>query len=498
VSLPLIIGNVGSWALQALLLTIVTGAALALVRATDPGLRLRAWHGSLAIALLLPFLQRWRIEAAAGSPSVEAAAGAARFAWEPWLAALVVAGIAARAVSVAAGLRQLRRLRLTATPWRPVPAWYRGLAADAGVSATLATSPAVDSAVTFGVVRPAILVPGRLLDAPEPHQRAIVAHELQHVARRDWLWVLAEEALLVALWWHPAIWFALGQARLAREEIVDRRTIAATGNRTGYLEALVGAADPTARGLVPGLGPRFYRRRQLFKRVRRLLEEETMSKARMLAAAAALAMTLPATVIGASHAFPLTAAAPAIASQDPPPPPPPPPARPRVQDDAPPPPPPPPPRPGAQENAPPPPPPPPPPRPVAQADAPPPPPPPPPKKKYELVTYSKTDQATTKAAAGKTKPGKVVEREFVDVKPKAKGDPAKKDVEYIEVKQDAKAVKAKGIEKEVREVKDEVNKQDAKAAKAREIKKDVKDEVKIVTKPSAKTDAGRPKGGTES
>ena len=316
-SLSLVVGNLASWALQTLLLIAVTGAVLALLRVTDPRLRLRTWHGILGAALLLPFLQRWQI--AAGSPSVDAAAGAARFAWEPWLAAFVVIGIAARAGWMVAGLRQLRRLRLTATPWRPLPAWYRGLAADAGVSASLAASLDIDSAVTFGVRRPVILVPGQLLDAPEPHQRAIVAHELHHVARRDWVWVLAEEALRAVLWWHPAIWFALSEAQLAREEIVDRRTIAATGNRTEYLEALIAAADP-ARAVTPGFGSTFYRRRQLFTRVRRLLEEESMSKTRMLAVAAALAIAVPATVLGASAAFPLTAAHTAIALQDPPPP----------------------------------------------------------------------------------------------------------------------------------------------------------------------------------
>ena len=311
-SLSLVVGNLGSWALQTLLLIAVTGAVLALLRVTDPRLRLRTWHAVLGAALLLPFMQRWRIDAAAAaSPSVDAAAGAARFAWEPWLAAVVVLGIAARAGWMAAGLRQLRRLRLTATPWRPLPARDRGLAADAGVSASLAASLDIDSAVTFGVRRPAILVPGRLLDAPEPHQRAIVAHELHHVARRDWVWVLAEEAVRTALWWHPAIWFALGEAQLAREEIVDRRTIAATGNRTEYLEALIAAAEPARAGAL-GFGPQFYRRRQLFTRVRRLLEEETMSKARMLAVAAALAIAVPATMLGASAAFPLTAAQPTI------------------------------------------------------------------------------------------------------------------------------------------------------------------------------------------
>ena len=334
-SLSLVVGNLGSWALQTLLLIAVTGAVLALLRVTDPRLRLRTWHGILGAALLLPFMQRWRIDAAgglavrrcgrrSGAIRLGALAGRVRRHWH----------------------RGARRLDGRRTPTAPpaaadrdavaaAAAWYRGLAADAGVSASLAASLDIDSAVTFGVRRPVILVPGRLLDAPEPHQRAIVAHELHHVARRDWVWVLGEEALRIALWWHPAIWFALGEAQLAREEIVDRRTIAATGNRTGYLEALIAAVDP-AGAAAPGFGSRFYRRRQLFTRVRRLLEEESMSKARMLAVAAALAIAVPATVLGASAAFPLTAAQPAIASQDqPPPPPPPPPARTSGQDDAP-------------------------------------------------------------------------------------------------------------------------------------------------------------------
>lgn len=380
-NLPVIVGNLGSWALQTLVLIAVAGAVLALLRVTDPRLRLRTWHGILVVSLLLPFLQRWRIEALPPQ-SVDRAGDAARLVWEPWLAALVVIGIAVRAGWMAAGLRQLRRLRVTATPWKPLPSWYRGLAADAGASACLAASPDIDSAVTFGVRRPAILVPGRLLDAPEPHQRAIVAHELHHVARRDWLWVLAEEVVRMALWWHPAIWFALGEAQLAREEIVDRRAIAATGNRTGYLEALIAAAERAPAGAF-GFGPHFYRRPQLFTRVRRLLEEETMSKVRMLGVAAALAIALPATVLGASAAFPLTAMPSVIVLQDPPPPPPPPPSpavRVTSQRDVPPPPPPAPARVvrSSRRQVPPPPPPPPPARTSGEPDAPPPPPPPPP------------------------------------------------------------------------------------------------------------------------
>jgi hypothetical protein len=441
VSLSLVVGNLGSWAIQALLLIAVTGAVLALLRVSDPLLRLRAWHGVLGAGLLLPFLQRWRIEEAA-APSADAVAEAARFAWEPWLAAFVVAGIAARAGWMAAGLRQLGRLRLTAAPWRPLPAWYGDLETDAGASASLAVSLDIDSAVTFGVRRPSILVPGRLLDAPEPHQRAIVAHELHHVARRDWVWVLAEEALRTALWWHPAIWLALGEAQLAREEIVDRRTIAATGNRTGYLEALVAAAHPARAGAL-GFGPQFYHRRQLFTRVQRLLEEKTMSKTRMFAVAAALAIAVPATVLSASAAFPLTAAQPALAQQDPPPPPPPPPQKPVVSpdNDAPPPPPPPPPPPRpvrvstlSRRQAPPPPPPPPPPpaRTSEMKDAPPPPPPPPPPPAKAIKDVKvKTKPDATEKAAGKANPAKdLVEKEY---KLKA-GAAAPKKVSKVDVK----------------------------------------------------------------
>jgi hypothetical protein len=453
---------------------------LALLRVTDPRLRLWTWHGIVGVALLLPFMQRWRIDAA--SPSADVVEGAARFAWEPWLAAFVVIGIAVRAGWMAAGLRELRRLRLTATPWQPPPAWYRGLAADAGVSASLAASLDIDSAVTFGVRRPAILVPGRLLDAPEPHQRAIVAHELHHVARRDWVWVLAEEALRIALWWHPAIWFALGEAQLAREEIVDRRTIAATGNRAGYLEALIAAADPAPAGAL-GFGPQFYRRRQLFTRVRRLLQEETMSRARILVVAAVLAIAVPATVLGVSAAVPLTAAPRAMAPQDqPPPPPPPPPPEPvALSRDVPPPPPPPPPPARAiasarrsmpppppppppvtsQRDAPPPPPPPPPASTSALDDAPPPPPPPPPGRTRETnrkqpppppppppkvkdeVARSKGDAAATKAAAkaaGKPNPASSPKEFDEKVKVNEELKKALKSARKVEKKPAAKSI----------------------------------------------------------
>ena len=51
--------------------------------------------------------------------------------------------------------------------------------------------------------------------------------------RRDWLWVLAEEILRSALWFHPAILWLTSRIQLAREELVDELTVLATAESQG-------------------------------------------------------------------------------------------------------------------------------------------------------------------------------------------------------------------------------------------------------------------------
>jgi beta-lactamase regulating signal transducer with metallopeptidase domain len=59
--------------------------------------------------------------------------------------------------------------------------------------------------VTFGFWRPAILLPERVMTLPAPSRDAIAWHELLHVLRGDWLFVMAEEAMRAVLWFHPGI-----------------------------------------------------------------------------------------------------------------------------------------------------------------------------------------------------------------------------------------------------------------------------------------------------
>jgi hypothetical protein len=178
-----------------------------------------------------------------------------------------------------------------------------------------------------------------------PRQVAVVTHELHHVARRDWLSVMAEESVRAAAWFHPAIWFALAEVQLAREEVVDRRAVSSIGNLDGYIDALIAAAEtaPFSR-LIPAA--RFIRRRQLITRVQRLLEfqkESPMSNRKLATAFVTLAAVTGATAWLSASAFPLSLTvdtASVSMQQLPPPPPPAPPPMEPIGPPAPPPPPP--------------------------------------------------------------------------------------------------------------------------------------------------------------
>ena len=70
--------------------------------------------------------------------------------------------------------------------------------------------------VTFGFRRPVVLLPDSLRMQPEPIQRAVLAHELWHVRRRDWIWTVVEEAVRAVFWFHPAIWMLLSRDPVGR------------------------------------------------------------------------------------------------------------------------------------------------------------------------------------------------------------------------------------------------------------------------------------------
>jgi beta-lactamase regulating signal transducer with metallopeptidase domain len=77
--------------------------------------------------------------------------------------------------------------------------------------------------MTFGTRAPAIVLPASADDWSDDRRRAVLLHELAHVARRDCL-VQRGTALACALYWpHPGVWWAARRLRVERELAGDDR-----------------------------------------------------------------------------------------------------------------------------------------------------------------------------------------------------------------------------------------------------------------------------------
>jgi len=107
-------------------------------------------------------------------------------------------------------------------------------------------------------------------------------------------------------WFHPAIWWLLGEIGLAREQEVDRLAIEITHEREHYMDALLAIAGAGAHlDLAPA--PLFLRIRHLRHRVILILQEAHMSKTRLISTLTTGLAVLVAACWLVTGAFPLTA-----------------------------------------------------------------------------------------------------------------------------------------------------------------------------------------------
>lgn len=287
-----ILDNLGIWSVQIAILTAIAAlipVLLGFKGSSSARVRLWYWQILLVAVMALPWvrpLHSVSLTAApvAGAPAillstVEVTSPALKSSWstEAIVLAILAAGAAFRVLWLGLGLVRIGIYRRRARQIGLAPEWT-ALANGADVF----ISPDISGPVTFGCLRPAVLLPANF-EAMEPSARcAILAHELIHVARRDWVFAVGEEMIRAALWFHPAIWWIVGEIRLAREQAVDQQALALTNSPEAYVDALmtVAAMRPVAGFAV---APAFLRRRQLRQRLSGILEEKKMSTKRLLA-----------------------------------------------------------------------------------------------------------------------------------------------------------------------------------------------------------------------
>jgi beta-lactamase regulating signal transducer with metallopeptidase domain len=184
--------------------------------------------------------------------------------WPSLLAALFIAGAAISGAHLAAGLMSVRRLRAAgrtvgdAALAKELHRLRRELRIDGPV--LLLESSGIATPATVGWRRPAILLPPTWRAWNDVERRAVLAHELAHIAQHDFAtWLIARAAIAVHFY-HPLVrWFA-GRLQLDQELSADAAAADLLGDRRQYLRTLasLALATPThrlagpARAFIPG------------------------------------------------------------------------------------------------------------------------------------------------------------------------------------------------------------------------------------------------------
>lgn len=180
----------------------------------------------------------------------------------PWLA-WIVAGWSLGVVLCSArpllGWHTLRRLqRVGVSPVTDdVPAAMNRVSSRLGLrravcvlQSTLAQAP-----VVIGYLSPVILLPVSLLaNLPAVQLEAILAHELAHVRRHDFIVNLLQTLVETLFFYHPAVWWLSHRIRIEREHCCDDLVVALLGNRVEYGRALVAIEQLRGRNAVFALG----------------------------------------------------------------------------------------------------------------------------------------------------------------------------------------------------------------------------------------------------
>lgn len=90
-----------------------------------------------------------------------------------------------------------------------------------------------------GVIRPAVVVPERLLSEDRMIQEMILVHEFAHLKRRDAIRHLPMIWLQVVFWFHPLVWYLLRRGYAESEKACDDAVLVAGYPAINYSELLV-------------------------------------------------------------------------------------------------------------------------------------------------------------------------------------------------------------------------------------------------------------------
>jgi beta-lactamase regulating signal transducer with metallopeptidase domain len=189
-----------------------------------------------------------------------------------WSFPLWVTGVALFSLRLLWGYGQISVWRSKGTPGdAAMVGLVAGLAERMGIRrrVDVLISSLADAPGMIGWLRPVLLVPAATISGLTPQQlESILAHELAHIRRHDYLVNIGQMVVETLLFYHPAIWWASSQIRRERELACDDLAVESVGDALSYARALT-ALEKT-RVLAPSMAMGSTRGRLMY-RVQRLV-----------------------------------------------------------------------------------------------------------------------------------------------------------------------------------------------------------------------------------
>ncbi len=161
----------------------------------------------------------------------------------------------------------------------------------------------VNSPVSFGLLRPQIVLPVQARTWSAPIVADVLTHELCHIRRFDWLSLIAACLLTAVYWPNPLVWVALQKLKEESENSCDAEVVRCGRSDTEYAQNLLLIAKACAhRSLTrqPALAQTMLDQNTLSFRINRILKENTMKVPNELSRAAVFFLLISTAILGAA------------------------------------------------------------------------------------------------------------------------------------------------------------------------------------------------------
>jgi len=195
----------------------------------------------------------------------------------PFIVAIWIAGMLIFAIRMAGGVIYIRHIRTTSqsigSPYTDVLSTFqKKLKFKKAVR--MASSAWVKVPMVVGHLKPYILFPIGAMNQLSPQElEAILAHELAHIQRFDYLQNMIQSVIEIVFYYHPAIWWISAVIRSERENTCDDIAVKLCGSSMTYAKALV-QLETIHHHRSPVLAvPLFKSKAQLLMRIKRILNQ---------------------------------------------------------------------------------------------------------------------------------------------------------------------------------------------------------------------------------